>query len=105
MKTLSHLARYVARGSQLTMISARPFSYNNGFPKHKELFTDDYFEHAETENPYDTNPLEGEDIDKFDEPSHRMTQTGVLSNYKKQLNMTAQDYVERDYWDKMSNVK
>ena len=81
--------------------SVRPFSVHSGFPKHKELFTDDYFEQ---EDPYQTNQFHGNDEEKFDEATTRMTKTGILSNYKKQLNVSAQDIVEQDFWRKMTNT-
>jgi hypothetical protein len=38
------------------------------------------------------------DFDKADGATHRKTMTGVLSTYKKQLNLSAKDLVEKDYW-------
>lgn len=36
---------------------------------------------------------------------HRQTSTGVLSTYKKQLNLTPQELVQRDYWDNVRKVR
>ena len=36
---------------------------------------------------------------------HRSTATGVLSSYKKQLQLTAEDIVQRDYFDKVSSMR
>lgn len=34
-----------------------------------------------------------------------MTDSGVLSSYKKQINLTAQDVLEKDYWDEVKNMR
>ena len=76
---------------------------SNGFPKHKELFAEDYYEpEGETQtNPYD-NPINSND---FDIGGTRSTATGILSSYKKQINLTPQDVMERDHWKSMENLK
>ena len=56
------------------------------FPKHKELFADDYYENAEKEeesNPFNPSFPGGKDTESFTEPTHRSTNTGILSSYKK----------------------
>eukprot|EP00352_Strombidinopsis_acuminata_P001004 CAMPEP_0176344088 /NCGR_PEP_ID=MMETSP0126-20121128/4435_1 /TAXON_ID=141414 ORGANISM="Strombidinopsis acuminatum, Strain SPMC142" /NCGR_SAMPLE_ID=MMETSP0126 /ASSEMBLY_ACC=CAM_ASM_000229 /LENGTH=156 /DNA_ID=CAMNT_0017690369 /DNA_START=249 /DNA_END=719 /DNA_ORIENTATION=- len=34
-----------------------------------------------------------------------MADSGVLSSYKKQINLTAQDHLEKDYWDEIKNMR
>ena len=37
-------------------------------------------------------------------PVHKKTRTGVLSTYKKQLNLTPQDLIEKDFWQSMNGL-
>lgn len=54
------------------------------FPKHKELFTEDYYDESkDSKSPYESEFPGGPDSEDFNAPSHRATQTGILSNYKK----------------------
>lgn len=83
--------------------STRSFAAsNNGFnfPKHKELLTEDFYDDTahDNENPYGKPDMEG-DLESYGHPTHRATATGVLSSYKKQLNLTAKDHMMKDYWD------
>lgn len=86
----------------MTGCQAAQFSSPSGgwsFPKHKELLTDDFYEDdTHDENPYAKQPLSN-DYDNYDQPTHRSTATGVLSSYKKQLNLTAEDIMKRDYME------
>ena len=64
----------------------RFFSTSSGFkfPKHKELFAEDYYEDGQGKtNPYQKPFVLGDDLEKFDKATHRSTQTGILSTYKK----------------------
>ena len=59
------------------------------FHRHKELFTEDYYDESkDNKSPYDSEFPGGQDYQDFNAPTHRSTQTGILSNYKKQLNLT-----------------
>jgi hypothetical protein len=55
------------------------------FPKHGELFNEDYYDEPETKkgNPYSDDPSGVDDGQNWDRPSFRSTQTGILANYKK----------------------
>jgi hypothetical protein len=53
------------------------------FPKHKELFAEDYYEADDDTNPYDSQFPGGNDTVSYDKPNHRVTSTGILSSYKK----------------------
>jgi hypothetical protein len=58
-KQLTHLSKFI-------LSAARPFATDikSGFPKHKELFTDEYFEGAEHErddNPFSSNNMKYQD--------------------------------------------
>jgi len=59
-------------------------SSNFRFPKHKDLFTEDYYDDSkDSKNPYESEFPGGKDYQDFNAPTHRSTQTGILSNYKK----------------------
>ena len=45
------------------------------------------------------------DFEKYDSGNHRKTSTGILSSYKKQLNLSAQDLMEKDYWTKIRGAR
>lgn len=45
------------------------------------------------------------DFERADGATHRRTATGVLSTYKKQLNLSAKDLVERDYWKQVRTMR
>ena len=85
----------------------RTFGISNkfNFPKHKELLTEDFYDDTANDktNPYSKNEMDG-DVESFSRPTHRSTATGVLSSYKKQLNLTANDYVMSDYWNQMRDL-
>lgn len=86
--------------------SVRSFATNGfSFPKHKELLTEDFYDDTahDNENPYGKPSMEG-DTESYRHPTHRPTATGVLSSYKKQLNLTAKDYIMKDYWDQMASI-
>jgi hypothetical protein len=54
------------------------------FPKHNELFTEDYYDEGKDQsNPFDKEFSGGPDFLNQDKPTHRSTHTGILSNYKK----------------------
>jgi len=102
------------RGSKTSNV--KDTHYN--FPKHKELFTEDYYDdlHRTSEDGGSKEPRERKpdpflgpehdnDFEMSDSGSHRMTHTGVLSTYKKQLNLTAKDIVEADYWKQIRTVR
>ena len=82
------------------------FSVRNGgrpswaFPKHKELLTDDFYEDdlSNESNPYGKTKVPN-DYDDYNKATHRSTATGVLSSYKKQLNLSTQDIMMKDYMD------
>ena len=70
--------------------------------------TDDYFDDFEDEayradkNPYGNK---GElDYEDWKRPIHKKALTGVLSTYKKQMNLTADDVIQKDYWDKINSL-
>lgn len=48
---------------------------------------------------------EDQDFETYDKPTHKTTPTGILSSYKKQLNMTPEDVMQKDYWNNMRNFK
>jgi len=62
------------------------------FPKHNELFADDYYDQRTQDNPY-SKPYEkaNDDYESSHKGTHRSTPTGILANYKKQINLTPQD--------------
>lgn len=88
------------------------------FPKHTELFADDYYDdiHQQGEDggaknakerpkdPY-TPASHEQDFERADGSTHRRTMTGVLSTYKKQLNLSAKDLIERDYWKQVRTMR
>jgi hypothetical protein len=53
------------------------------FPKHKELFAEDYYDAEGEKNPYDKAFAWGQDYDNFDKGAVKSTPTGILANYKK----------------------
>lgn len=67
--------------------SVRLFATSNEgsfkFPKHKELFAEDYYDNEADKNPYDKAFAWGKDGENFDKGSVRSTPTGILANYKK----------------------
>jgi hypothetical protein len=79
------------------------------FPKHKELFTEDYYNpedaNAAPPNAYRSGFVYGADNVDFQKPVHRATPTGILATYKKQLNLTAADLMQKDYWDQMNTLE
>ncbi len=89
--------------------AARAFSFR--FPKHSELFADDYYDPQksgaeESSTAYDHDFPRGDDFEDFEKPTHRRsTSGGILSTYKKQLNLTADDVMQQDYWTKLQGVK
>jgi len=89
----------------LLSFAARPIS--GGFPKHDELFADDYYDaKADQPNEFDKpNSHFGKDMDQFNQAKDRVTPTGVLSSYKKQLNLNVKDIMERDHWDSMRTLR
>ena len=68
---------------------ARPIAMFNTssfkFPKHKELFAEDYYDDDQQENnPYKGAPFPGgQDFNDHAKGSHRSTSTGILATYKK----------------------
>ena len=80
------------------------------FPKHKELLTEDFYDYnvngseGERNNPYGQQGGQP-DYEDYSQPTHRSTATGVLSSYKKQLNLTARDMITRDYMDNVKDLK
>jgi hypothetical protein len=46
----------------------------------------------------------GDATSSFDKATFRSTRTGILANYKKQLNLTADELVQKDFWDKTNSV-
>jgi hypothetical protein len=77
------------------------------FPKHKELFADDYYDkegEQKTQNPYENSFLHGQDSENFDKGAVRSTPTGILANYKKQLNLSAGEIMQKDYWEQFEKV-
>ena len=94
------------RSYPLVSFAARPIS--GGFPKHNELFADDYYDaQADQSNAYDKKHKQnfGKDMDQFNQANNRVTPTGVLSSYKKQLNLNAKDIMERDHWESMRTLR
>ena len=81
----------------LTSVECRQFSVRNSafsFPKHKELLTEDFYddESQDRQNPYRARKgVVGDDFEDYSRPTHRATPTGVLSSYKKQINLQAED--------------
>lgn len=65
--------------------------------------TEDYWQ-GENENPYDKSTVNN-DWEDYEKPTHRATKTGVLSSYKKQINLTANDYIMKDFYDNMRDMK
>ena len=76
------------------------------FPKHKQLLTDDFYEDdaSHEENPYGKVSVEN-DFDNYDKATHRATASGVLSKYKKQLNLSPQEVMEKDYMENIKNLR
>ena len=104
--------RIAAKSCMARSLTIRCFASGDNFkfPKHKNLFTEDYYNKEDnelSENPYAKHQGHGSilgnsitnDFEDFNEPVHRATQSGLLSTYKKQINLTAQDVMERDYWN------
>jgi hypothetical protein len=86
--------------------ASRAFSFK--FPKHNELFADDYYEPKQNENetPYDHKFAGGDDVENYEKSTHRKsTAGGILSSYKKQLNLSPEDILNRDYMNKMHSTK
>lgn len=51
-------------------VSVRTFGFK--FPKHKELFAEDYYE-PEQESGYDHSYPAGQDVHDYSKPTHRAT--------------------------------
>ena len=72
--------------------------------------TDDFYLEDES-NPIEegSNPFakrtHANDYEDYSSPTHRSTRSGVLSSYKKQMNLTAEDVIKKDYWDNMKEMK
>lgn len=73
-------------------------------PKHNELFADDYYDQRTQDNPYSKPYERGDDFESPHRGTHRSTPTGILANYKKQVNLTPKDIMEKDYWDKFEKL-
>ena len=77
------------------------------FPRHKELLNDEYYDHTDHGNQWDYkdprnefgNANEKMDFEDWDKSMHKPTSRGVLSSYKKRLNLSVQDVMMKDYWD------
>lgn len=95
---------FAIRTIQKGSLPQRAFASNNmHFPRHKELFNEDYYEDKDNgTNPYNE---EREDAISYDKPSHRATGSGILSTYKKQLNLSAEDITQKDFWTQMHDVR
>ena len=72
------------------------------FPKHREILTEDFYDDktydSNESNPYASRTVQN-DWEDYSTPTHRATNSGVLSSYKKQLNLTPDDLMMKDYWD------
>jgi hypothetical protein len=75
--------------SLLSMHASMRFStQHQRFPNHKELFADDYYDENTKKNPYAKGLPNTDDFESYDRGTHRSTPTGILANYKKQINLT-----------------
>ena len=83
------------------------------FPRHKELLNDEYYDHTDHGNQWDYkdprnefgNANEKMDFEDWDKSMHRPTSRGVLSSYKKRLNLSPEDVMMKDYWDQMKGLE
>jgi len=79
-------------------------------PKHTELFAEDYYDEqtnksTKGENPYHGKfPGGGDDFESYNKGTSRSTASGILANYKKQINLSPQDLIQKDYWDKFEKL-
>jgi len=48
--------------------------------------------------------LYGNDSENFDKGSVKSTPSGILANYKKQLNLNASEIMQKDYWNQFDKV-
>jgi hypothetical protein len=87
---------------------------NFSFPRHKELFNDEYYasDNENTENGYmnDGNKDINKNEDTVDPNSpftrdNLFTSGGILSQYRKRVGLTAEDVMEKDYWENVRNIK
>ena len=60
--------------------------------------------HEESQNPYGPDP-DAKDYEDWNAPTYRSTDRGILGTYKKQIGLSAQDVMEKDYWDNMLNIQ
>lgn len=88
------LTQALKRLTYAPLNATRAFSFK--FPKHNELFADDYYDPKkdDEETPYDHKFPGGADYEDYEKPTHRKTTGGgILSSYKKQLNLTPDDII------------
>ena len=96
------------RSSALILpVQSAAFSKNSwSFPKHRELLTEDFYDDEKhDDNPYAKQDFKGQDYEDYKKPTHRSTATGVLSSYKKQINLTAKDVIMKDYMDNLKDLR
>lgn len=102
---LSRAISLLGKGALTTpQVSVMLFSTHQRFPDHKELFADDYYDNDTKENPYAKPHSKGDDFESSHKGVHRSTPQGILANYKKQINLTPQDLIQKDYWDKFEKL-
>jgi hypothetical protein len=94
----TNLSLYGAQQRLMTRQAWRCFSVPK-LPNHKELFAEDYYDSEQLKNPFAQDDMQGDDFETWDKGAHRSTSQGILSNYKKQLNLNADDIIQKDYWD------
>ena len=69
-------------------------SLGSGFPKHREVFNDQYYDDGDAKSPY------GSSTNDFQDPNNPFTTEnpfvpgGVLSSYKKRLGLSAEEVME-----------
>ena len=112
-KSVIHSTTLLGRGAVRAGIPGPCFAFSTrqpagwSFPRHKELLTEDYYNYEEggDANPYDTSTVKNDFEDYEAVATHRSTATGVLSTYKKKLNLTAKDVMMKDYMTNIKNLK
>jgi len=105
---LSTLKANAVRATSNPLFLARHFASGDSFkfPKHKNMFSEDYYNGEENEvhtSPYDKG-TSANDFEDSSMPTHRATQSGVLSTYKKQINLTPEEIMQRDYWNQVKDL-
>ena len=111
------MVRHFARRAKGALGKEDTLGANFNFPRHKELFADDYYNPPEQQEEMEdlvSSPLNqrmARENPKHDGDNYSYYGTsmniegGILQNYRKQSGQTMDEVLEGDYWDQMRTLK